>query len=111
MPWLASFQQLAPFWQTARYRTRSIDGATASATDCVLVAAAVYQPAATYFWVFTGARLILVPAAPRSRSARKSQLKSPSLRQGSSLRLPRVARASLRHLWPPNRLPPLLRCH
>ena len=39
----------------------------AGASGCVLVAAAVYQPAATYFWVFAGARFILVPANPRSR--------------------------------------------
>jgi len=33
----------------------------------VLVAAAVYQPAAVYFWVFAAGRFILVPATPRAR--------------------------------------------
>lgn len=41
----------------------------AGAAGCVLVAAAVYQPAAAYFWVFAGARFILVPATPRARWA------------------------------------------
>jgi hypothetical protein len=39
----------------------------AGATACVLVAAAIYQPAAVYFWVFAAARFILVPAFPRAR--------------------------------------------
>ena len=41
----------------------------AGAAGCVLVAAAVYQPAAAYFWVFAGARFILVLATPRARWA------------------------------------------
>ena len=41
----------------------------AGATACVLVAAAIYQPAAAYLWLFAGARFILVPATPRNRWA------------------------------------------